>query len=456
MNAFNLLDNMDGLCVGKAVISAGIVFAYYGFSLDYNVAILALIIGAASLGFLRYNFHPAKIFMGDCGSMFIGFIMALISVMGTRMAASNLLAMLAIPVLVLGVPVFDTIFVTLTRRANGRHFYEGGKDHTSHRLVVLGMTEKRTVLTLYFMSLGCGLVAFMYTRLNIAVGIILIMVVVLLMVFFGIFLSQVKISTKDKEIKSGPGEGNIYLGGMIYHKQRMFEMAVDFLLICMSYIAAYLLRYEGVLNTENLNLIVASLPILIIIKLSSLYIFGLYKGVWQYVGVYDLFNIFKAVSFGSLISVVALAFIFRFLGYSRAVFIIDWLIFLIAVSAARLAIRFFREYFFRIVSPQARKILIMGAGDAGEYLLRGLKYNRKLKYTAVGFLDDNENKNGWKIHGIPILGTRKDIPALAEKYKLTEVVVAIPSLSDASFAQLVDICSKSGINCRKMSELALW
>lgn len=453
MNAFNLLDNMDGLCAGIAVISSGLVFAYYGFRIDNYMATLALLVCAASLGFLRYNFYPAKIFMGDCGSMFIGFILAAIGVMGTRRGTSSFLATLAVPVLVLGVPVFDTILVTLTRRANGRHFYEGGKDHISHRLVILGMSERRAVLTLYFMSLGCGMVAFMYTKLKIAAQSILLASVVLAMVFFGLFLSKIRIYSSNREIRNN-GK-NLFLGGMIYYKEKMFEMTIDFIVISMSYIASYLLRYDGVISQVNLDLIINSLPILMIIKLSSFYWFGLYKAVWQYVGLHDLFNIFKAVTFGCIMSIISLVFMFRIEGYSRAVFIIDWLILLIAVSGSRLAMRLLREY-FSFISSRGKKILIMGAGDAGEYLLRGLRYNKKLNYKPIGFLDDDLQKQGRRIHGVPILGTRQDIARLMKKYDVSEVLIAIPSLDELSFEEILKICQRNNIGCKKMAELVLW
>lgn len=348
MNAFNILDNMDGLCAGIAVISAGSVFAYHAFYSDYNIAMPALLISAAALGFLRYNFNPAKIFMGDCGSMFIGFVMAAISVMGTWKGASNLLGALAVPVLVLAVPVFDTILVTLTRRASGRHFYQGGKDHTSHRLVILGMSEKRAVLTLYFMSFACGLVAFVHARINIASGTALAILIVLFMLFFGIFLSQVRIYDKNKERKIEDVKEHISLSGTIYHKQRMFEIIVDLFIISASYICAYFLRYEGFIVEQNIRLILESLPVIIIIKLSCFYWFGLYKGVWQDTGIHDLFNVIKAVSIGCVSSIVALVFMFRMKGYSRAVFAIDWLILLIVASGARLAMRMFGERFNRV------------------------------------------------------------------------------------------------------------
>ena len=265
-----------------------------------------------------------------------------------------------------------------------------------------------------------------------------------------------KIKLKNIELKYiANGKEQISLGGMIYHKQKMLELVVDFFVISASYIGAYLLRYEGALAPVNMNLILNSLPLIIIIKLSSFYWFGLYRGVWQYVGLHDLFSVIKAVTIGCVASIIALVFIFHIEGYSRAVFIIDWLILLISASGVRIAMRMFREY-FNFDAAGGKRIFIMGAGDAGEYFLRGLRYNKKLKYTPIGFIDDDTEKRGRKIHGVPILGTRNDIAGLAKKHSVSEMFIAIPSLDDISIKEITDICQKSGVLCREMSDVVLW
>ncbi len=137
-NAFNLIDNMDGLSAGTACISGLAITAYAVVSGDLIVGLIAVSFVGACLGFLRYNFSPATIFMGDCGSMVIGFALAVASVMSA--AKWNLLATIVVPVLVLGVPIFDTMFVSLTRLIRGQNIAQGGKDHTSHRLVILGLS----------------------------------------------------------------------------------------------------------------------------------------------------------------------------------------------------------------------------------------------------------------------------------------------------------------------------
>ena len=154
-------------------------------------------------------------------------------------------------------------------------------------------------------------------------------------------------------------------------------------------------------------------------------------------------------------SIIALVFMFRIEGYSRAVFFIDWLILLMVASGARLAMRMFSEY-FNFDSVVGKRIFIIGAGDAGEYLLRGLRHNKKNNYIIIGFIDDNSDKHGRKIHGVPILGGRHEITGLVKKYKVGEVVVAIPSLDAPSFSEIEKICHENNVACRKISDINLW
>jgi len=453
-NAFNILDNMDGLCAGIAAIAAGAIFIYYGSNGNYLIALMACLLAASSLGFLVYNFHPAKIFMGDCGSMFLGFMLAASAVIGTWRDISNLvITTMAVPVLVLGIPVFDTILVTLTRRSHGRPFYKGGKDHASHRLVGLGMTERRAVLTLYVVSLAFTTLVLLRCVLNLTVSVVLIGAATILLLFFGLFLSGARVYPQgSKPERIGQINKRVILSGTIYHKRRIVEVLIDLTIICLSYISAYLLRFEGVLSEQNLQLIAISLPLIITIRLICFFWFGLYRGVWKYIGLHDLISIFKAVTLGSAISIMVLLLFFRFESYSRALFVIDWLLLLVAISGVRIVLRIFRE-FFASISKEGRRILIMGAGDAGELLLRELRHNKIPDLKPVGFIDDDPNKFRKKIHGVSILGAREDIAAIASNVGADEIILAIPSLPEAEVADVFDICDKAGIGYRKMTEI---
>ncbi len=160
-NAINFQDNMDGLAAGLATVASGfflLLAILEGLGL---VAGLAAALMGASIGFLYYNFNPASLFMGDAGSMLLGFMLSVLGISLT-FPGRPLGVTWMIPIIILGVPIFDTTLVVISRLRRGKHPYEGGKDHTSHRLVsIQGMSSARSVMTLYLIAAALGLLAIM-------------------------------------------------------------------------------------------------------------------------------------------------------------------------------------------------------------------------------------------------------------------------------------------------------
>jgi len=457
MNAFNLLDNMDGLCTGISFIASCTMFAYSVLHMNTELALISALLAGTSLGFLKHNFNPAKIFMGDSGSLFLGFAFAALSLIGTQKQASGLFFTILIPSLVLGVPIFDTLFVTLTRKMNSRPISQGGKDHTSHRLVALGLSEKKAVLLLYGIAIVCGSGIILYDIANKLLVVILSALLLIGLLLFGMFLGGVEVYSKNnlnvKSIKRKKTNGApVILNGFVYNKRRIVEVLIDFVIICIAYMSAYLLRYDGVISLENQDLILASLPIIIAVKFLMFFVFGVYRGMWKYVGLHEIVAIFKAVTAGSAVSTIALLFLFRFEGYSRSLFVIDWILLILLASGVRVAFRLFREY-FALHSSRNKRALILGAGDAGELLLREIRHNRTLDYTPVGFLDDDMKKVGKSIHGVPVLGTSRHLAAYCRKNRIEELLIAIPSISDLALADIFKKCHKYKISFKDFSSI---
>lgn len=457
-NAFNLIDNMDGLSSGIAFISSIILFVFSFISGNTMLMYLTASIAGATLGFLRYNFNPAQIFMGDSGSMFLGFSLASVALMGTWQEASNLAVTLIIPVTVLAVPIFDTTLVTVVRRLKGIPVSQGGKDHTSHRLVMLGLSERKAVLILYGISVFFGLLAVTGFYLNIYITLLIVIIAMVILFFFGMFLGQIEVyervseeeyRTSDIEHKKNVTLIDVFL----LNKKRLAEIFIDLILIIVAYFSAHLIRFEGVITSDILNVIKYSLPIIIISKFSMFYFFGLYRGEWRYIGIYDLISILKAVSLGSIVSIVAMVYFTRFSGLSRAVFVIDWMITLLLIGGARVSLRLFREYFSGIAQRKGKRILIYGAGDGGYLLLRELKNNSRLNYNPVGFIDDDRAKVGKNIYGIPVLGTRSDIADIIKEKDIEEVIIAMPSVSDDKIDDVYKLCKEMNVVYNRMASI---
>jgi len=168
-NALNLLDNMDGLSGGVATIACVFFLLLAAMSGQYLVGILAAALLGACLGFLYYNLNPANIFMGDSGSLFIGFVLA---ALGIKLRFPDNVAFVTwmVPVVVLGLPMFDTALVVISRLRRRIHPFTAGKDHVSHRLVRLGATQREAVLMLYLVCCALGVVAMFLTQASVMEG----------------------------------------------------------------------------------------------------------------------------------------------------------------------------------------------------------------------------------------------------------------------------------------------
>ncbi len=187
-NAFNLLDNLNGLSSGIAGISAvffGIMAIMDG---QIYIAVLSLALAGACFGFLKHNFPKASIFMGDSGSMFLGFTLACIAILGSW-ETDKISLSLSLPVLVLGYPIFDTTLVTFLRFKEKRSIFLGGKDHSSHILASLGFKKKRAVLVIYIISVLLGASALLVLMLPLAGAIAIFVITVCSMISFGVYLA---------------------------------------------------------------------------------------------------------------------------------------------------------------------------------------------------------------------------------------------------------------------------
>ena len=190
-NAYNLLDNMDGLSAGIAAISAGFFFLLAAANGQFLVAALAAGLAGCALGFLRHNYHPARIYMGDAGSLFLGFMLATIGIR-LRFDGPTQVTFL-VPILVTGVAVFDTTLVTISRLTNRRSIMVGGRDHTSHRLVFVGIPVRGAVSLIYAGGVSLGWLAVVVSRVDVVTGWILAGFVIAVGVFIGVLLSLVPV-----------------------------------------------------------------------------------------------------------------------------------------------------------------------------------------------------------------------------------------------------------------------
>ena len=462
-NAFNLLDNMDGLSAGVACLVAILMAAHAAIAGDTGVAVGGLILAGAAGGFLVYNFNPARIFMGDCGSMFLGFSLACLTLMGSDgLLSGNLFTALVLPTSALATPLFDTIFVSCVRVLNARPISQGGRDHTSHRLVLLGLSERRAVGLLYGITLWFGLVALWGSSANNPWATVAISVLsAVALIVFGLFLAEVQTySEEEYEAARGRWKGDkTVLSRMIQHKRRFVEALMDFGLICGCFIAAYLLRFEDELPQQARSMAIA-LPYVTACQMTTFYYFGLYRGLWRYATITDVGVAVRGILVGTVASYMLIALWDHFhtdapINVARSVLTIHAVLLLVGVVGVRLGLKALRYHFALKWRDGDKRVLVVGAGDAGELAVREMFNNQALQLQPVGFLDDDPTKHQASIHGVRVLGPRSRLLDVIDKMKVDEVVIAMPSIGNGVVQEIIDACDERGISYREVRGVIL-
>jgi len=451
-NAVNLLDNMDGLAAGVSAISAGFLASLFAMNGQSNEAVLLAAFAAALVGFLIYNWNPASIFMGDCGSLFIGFFLAatsLASFSGGRLR--TLVPVLGVPVLIFVIPIFDTTLVTLARKLAGRAVSQGGRDHTSHRLVAMGLSERRAVLMLYGLAFASGLLAMAVCHFEYDVCLMILGASVVFLTYLGIHLGGVAVYDPDSVNAARARPFAAFLIDISY-KRRLFEALLDLMLIVVSYYAATLLIFGRLSEPSMQQTFLYAVAVMVFIKLPTFLIMGLYRGLWRYFGMHDLVSYARAVVVGSAASALTLLLMFRFEGYSRFVFLLDAAILLLLLVGSRAMFRLFR-HFLRAgaaTTESSRRVLIYGAGDSGELALRELRNNPALQCCLVGFVDDDPLKHGKAIHGLPVFSGNGHLPEILRDQRIDEVVVAGERFGNERLRQIAEYCNLQQVVVKRL------
>lgn len=236
----------------------------------------------------------------------------------------------------------------------------------------------------------------------------------------------------------------------------------DACLIVVSYLLAYLLRFEGQIPVNEWKSFKAVIPYVVPFKLLVFVVFGLYKGMWRYTSVVDLFSVFKATGTSSALMILAVLFAYHFQGFPRSVFILDWILTFMFIAGVRVAIRLllseqekglpsmhqFIPFSQRKVRRPKKRLLIIGAGDAAEKILREIRDNPRMNYEVVGLLDDDPNKKGMNIHGVTVLGSVRRIHDMAFRDEMDEIVIALPSATAKQMRRIIEACEGTGLKCR--------
>ncbi|MFN2151431.1 MAG: hypothetical protein ACK2T5_07540 [Anaerolineales bacterium] len=451
-NAINLLDNMDGLAGGVALIAALMLSLMFWQIEANNLLLIALALGGGILGFLFYNFPPASVFMGDGGSLFLGFTLASLAIAQVP-RASNLLAILGVPTLIFLLPILDTTMVTITRILRGQSPTQGGKDHTSHRLIAFGLSERQTVLALYGVALISGIMGTLLESIDYNISLLLIPFLLVIMTLLTAYLARIKV-VKSATPNEQPGMITRLMIGLT-GRGRILEIALDLVIISVAYYLAFWLDYGFSADIIGLEIFVRSLPVVLASAYLSFFVFGIYSGVWQYIGLSDLLRFFWAVLGCGILLGVSVHFLFPETHYSLSVVILFCVFLFLGLATSRASFRFLDQVYSRKIhaAEQTASVLIYGADDSGVMTLQWLSSLPDNQYKAVGFLDNDPFKHGRQIQGITVFGSLDDLDGILSKHEIQGVIFPSAEML-ASFqgsAEALQICKQRGIWLKRLT-----
>jgi UDP-GlcNAc:undecaprenyl-phosphate GlcNAc-1-phosphate transferase len=444
-NAFNLLDNMDGLAASMAAIA----FAFFAvdavtvhpshFALAYAVA------GAlACVGFLPFNLRPegrALVFMGDSGSQFLGFALAALGLTSSWRVAGTTIATLILPILVLAVPILDTALVTSVRLLEGRPIYQGGRDHSSHRLVRYGLSEKHAVALLVLIAACIGGSSLAYNVLGntryTVVGVVLTFV---LLLQFASFLADIERRPVESD------EPVALTQAFAVHWRRIVEVVVDCGVITGSFVIAYLIEFGWPGSVSQRFIAGLTLPVLLAARYLTFIPFGLYRSVWRYAGARDAVAIASAVAISEVVTLSFMVLTQDMRDFGRSFFIIDALICMVAIAGSRFAERALVSGAHTVRDRAGRRTLIVGAGRTGRSMMRELRETAGER--VVGFVDDNPRLRRRSLHGVKVMGTMHEMGRVLENARPDIVLITIPDAPRERLDAVVEACARADVPCR--------
>lgn len=431
-NAMNLLDNMDGVSAGVSAVAAAGFAILFALSGNLVLAGLALGVAGAAAAFLLYNFRPASIFMGDSGSLFLGACLAGLGAAYPLASGTVGPVAVLVPALLLIVPIADTTLVTVTRVLHDRRISVGGRDHTTHRLVAMGLSEARAALALYACGATAVLVAWYAAGGDAGAGLWMGILFTTGALLFTGYLGTLY------RYEDGGSVAATRHGVMLRHmllKRRGLVVILDCFLFGAAYYGAYVIYHEARMPAHAGATANATLGVVIVLKVFAFHYFHVYRTVWENSTLPDIHRVARATVLGSLLVVAALFLLMRGEAVPRTVFVLDFLLTVVFATGARMSFRSLERLRRRLRPAPGAPALVYGVDAAeGDLVLRAIAARQELGLCAVGFVTDDPELSGQLVHGLPVVGSGPELEALVARGGAEVMISAASELTPDALA----------------------
>lgn len=450
INAFNLIDGLDGLAIGMAIIASLSMTCWGILITDWNLVAVMLIFAGSCIGFFRYNFNPAKIFMGDTGSMFLGLVFAYVALktMSTAVTFSSVL----VPFLAVGVPIFDVVLAFWRRLARKlispteHGIMDPDKEHLHHRFMEQYHDQKRTAFHMYLIAFALALIAMLAAFLSSKVP-VFAYTVVLIVVFFTVRrFADIELHQSAKLILYGiPRPRNRVLLILLHP-------FLDLMLLVVAYVVMALL-FPGN-GWKNLYLLLGcTLPIFAVFLLG-----GIYRLYWSRATIQDFVNLAELLVLGGCFSFGFYSFLFRGGSCFYPAFVLFFLLAASLIALERMLVWYAESCLLRAALTRGTdmdllpKVLIYGGGLYCRLYLSNLYHRHEQKaWRIVGILDDDRILYGQQVCGQRVLGGLDDLEELYSREPFDRIVVTSARIPEDNLQKLKNFCELHQVKLRKFT-----
>ncbi len=448
VNAFNLIDGLDGLAAGVGIIVAAGAAAISLLHGDARAAGQALIVAGALAGFLIYNRHPASIFMGDSGALPLGLLLGAMALHAGNLAGNSRLPRYVVPILIMLVPLLDTAIVSVSRMATGTPLSRRGLDHSHHRLLSLGLSDRRAVALVWSLAALTAACAVVLTRLPHQYLLATLPIIIAAFGVIGLFMIDLTFDVNSPGVAYDNLRGPARFILTFSYKRRMAEAALDLALIPAAYFGAFLIRLDFKINDPLMASFISSLPLVMVATYASFLIAGIYRGIWRYASVSDVIRFANgSVLAGIFVVLTSLVVPLEMSGSIAVLYVILLLNLLVA---SRMSFRALRRGVGLLALPDER-VLIVGAGELAEAAARYLTSYRGQRLKLVGFVDDDSFTQGKLVHGRRVLGTLADLERIYQTRRFSQVLVAAEAITGDRMEQLRQFAGGHRLSVRRFT-----
>ncbi len=454
-NAFNLIDGLDGLASGIALIASLTIFSLSLLRDDLSSAFLSLLLVGATLGFLRYNFNRARIFLGDSGSLFIGFALAILSMMSATKGSTAF--SILIPILTLGLPIMDTLLSMIRRsmrsiiseKENQKPFskklvsiFYPDKGHIHHQLMSFGISDRKVVIILYVVSIIFSVGAFAVTIANTTIAI-----PILIIIGIATFLGVNQLGYKEMALLRNGSLLPIY--EIPFFKSSLFHGFLDLVSIALAFGISFYITFTDQANFAFNDAFYKNLMIICGTQFTVLFFGGIYKLTMKQLGLGDLLKILKVITVSVFCTWITFSLVYQSFSYLSIGFILlNFYLLITFVLGGRLLFSVL-NYLSHNDDPNGKKkVLVYGAGSDGLKLIEQMAKDLSYNIFPVGILDDDPHLLGKRINGYKILGSHWNLHQILKTNAVDEILVFNDNIRQEVIKRLVKIANAHRIKIR--------